>query len=809
VLVHQRSKSFNSSAVLLGLSISVLLSIPVKTANYDFRHFNVDEGLTISFSKSAPPLAALEDERLPVVQTEPTQEFIVEKGSIALIAGVNAAWPKLKRYARFFAHISQKSISHKSYSANANDTNITSINDLTKLVVAVPAQKELVVRPKGPMRLLQVRALTEIMSEPKADIKKIQLAQANPTIVNDAQNSVRTIRDEVEEPLKAPAVMRSLPTGEEAPPKIVDPQLKVIIPNTTSEKIADTKKSKVSEPESSSDQIIIDGPSKKDVWRIAALNQPKAPEIHKTNDASSNDGGKKSDTSFLTDEKVNDQLFAKKVDEAPTPAVETTQEISHKIVGRVELMGGLAATGNSTKLDIQWKTGNHTRPALVDYSTGEFVIETPTLQAGKIIATLIDDTTRVLGRGDFDLTDVGQPGQRMLEGVKIIIEPQNSLIKGQIFSAYSVDENFIPVKEAELFAPAAVREVADAKGNFRLGGLSSDSTFFLDGYAPDHWGTRVMVEGNQKPRVPVFSEKMLQSFFDITGHSANNTELGVIWGKVKRKGKPIAGVSVGLSSPDAIGPIYFNALHIPDKNMRATSDNGLYAFIKVKPGLHVVMSQIQNQELPSTVVSVAPTMVSYAEINMKVMQIQGRVYDPVKQQTVQAQVSVVGTSKTAVSGQNGFNLKIPSTDPVLFVDANAGPEYFISREAVARTQSKKIDMYMFKKSWLSDQFRNMGLKYDEQKGIILGYVNGPAFHVALDSKSSDSVNENTLYFDNTGKIQPDSIEGVAGGGGFIITNLKPGVHTLVITSAEGEIVASRIFVSEAGVLNVLSMPLRP
>ena len=118
-------------------------------------------------------------------------------------------------------------------------------------------------------------------------------------------------------------------------------------------------------------------------------------------------------------------------------------------------------------------------------------------------------------------------------------------------------------------------------------------------------------------------------------------------------------------------------------------------------------------------------------------------------------------------------------------------------------------LFMFKKSWLSDQFRNMGLKYDEQKGIILGYVNGPAFHVALDSKSSDSVNENTLYFDNTGKIQPDSIEGVAGGGGFIITNLKPGVHTLVITSAEGEIVASRIFVSEAGVLNVLSMPLRP
>jgi hypothetical protein len=806
------------ASLLCGVSICAVLSIPTKTANFDFRHFTQEEGLTISFSKSAPPLAALEDERLPIVPTEPAQEIVAERGVIPLLAGEKPAWPKLKRYARFFArqqwlkdrvikkyvrHIPRKPFSGEKVAFRALNAvdhkefkKLTKISDLTKLMVAVP--------------------VTELR-EQKLDLKKIQVAQAQipqarpvafesaQVVVSDA--SPHTMRDEIEAPLTAPAVQRSLPKGEE-------PKFEVVTPDPGPEKEAAQK---TQEPEITAapiEQLIVDN-KPKDVWKIAAVEKPRAQGAPVTQRADSPpqnpslpDRGthKNPDTSFLTDDHVNDPLFAKShIQDPPQDKSVST----HKISGRVELMGGLAVAGNSTRLDIQWKTGNQTRAALIDYSTGEFVVETPTLLAGKLIATLVDETNRILGQGDFDLTDVAEPEQSVLEGVKILIEPRNSIVKGQIFSAYSVGNIFIPVKEAELFAPASVRERADDKGNFRLGGLSSDSTFFLDGYAPEHWGTRVLAEGSQKPRVPVFSEKMLQSFFDLIGQSANNTELGVVWGEVKRKGKSVSGVKVGISTPDAIGPIYFNALRIPDKNLTETSDNGLYAFVKVRPGLHVVMSQIKNHELPSTVVSVQPTMVSYSEINLKTVQLRGRIYDPVNQRAVKAQVSIVGSSKSTVSGNGGFTLKAPSTDPVLFVEANAGPEYFVSREAIAHAQRKNVEMYVFKKSWFAEQFRKADIRYDEHKGILLGYVNGPAFHVTLDSEDREYSDQSTLYFDGQGKIEPGRIEGVAGGGGFIMTNLKPGLHTLVITSAEGEMVASRIFVSEAGVLNVLSMPLRP
>ena len=92
-------------------------------------------------------------------------------------------------------------------------------------------------------------------------------------------------------------------------------------------------------------------------------------------------------------------------------------------------------------------------------------------------------------------------------------------------------------------------------------------------------------------------------------------------------------------------------------------------------------------------------MVSYSKILFTSLTIAGHVTDPVAQQIgVKAQISVVGSSMTTMAAaESGFNFKIPSSDPLVFVEANAGPSYLISRAAVPRKEAKNVSLFVYRK----------------------------------------------------------------------------------------------------------------
>jgi hypothetical protein len=47
------------------------LAAPTRIGNFEFRHFVNEDGLTLNVSRSAPPMAVLEDEKLSPIKTEP------------------------------------------------------------------------------------------------------------------------------------------------------------------------------------------------------------------------------------------------------------------------------------------------------------------------------------------------------------------------------------------------------------------------------------------------------------------------------------------------------------------------------------------------------------------------------------------------------------------------------------------------------------------------------------------------------------------------------------------------------------------
>jgi len=454
---------------------------------------------------------------------------------------------------------------------------------------------------------------------------------------------------------------------------------------------------------------------------------------------------------------------------------------------------------------VFWKTALKEEDAMVDYSTGKFLVAVNNIDAGKLVAHLYDENQKITGLGSLDLSEESKES-KILDSIKLLIEPLESSKGGQIISAYSYDKFKIMVPNAEVFGAAQARELADYKGLYKLASLGGSSTYQLQAHAPEHWITQSIVESGKAQQIPLFPYKMLQNFFEIINQSGNSSEYGVIWGKITKKDKALSGAEVKLSSTEAIGPIYFNELFIPDKNLSKTSSNGLFAFVKVNPGLKVVFSKYEDKELPSTVVNTSMGVVSYTEIQAKALQLKGFVFDPIYQHKVPSQISVVGTQQAITAGTEGFEVKIPSSDSVIHMNFNSGPEYFLTREAVPRSLSKNIQALAVRKAWLTEELRRVQFKQEESLGLAFGYVKGKQFSVSLDNEKVDD--QNIFYFDDHGKIDPSKADSGENGGPVLITNLSPGLHTLVITSSDGQITNTRLFVSEAGVVNTFNFELK-
>ncbi len=740
--------------------------------NFDFVHISEDNSLTITISKNSPPLAAISDEELPQVNIEPANEMTLGKNTRVLLAGQKSFWPELKKVSDNFSR-----------------------EQIRKVKLQAFEQKRM-------QRELSVNIPEQLLAE----IKKNNLENRKLEKLSELLNLVRpvnfqtiaatgiSVRGEVHLIPSVTNAYRGLPSGEEVIPQ----GLQISTKSYTSSRLPSAFINSIGggTPGGSG----IPGGNTNKVASVGSVNlstksMMEIPTIRSASMAA----------------QVLEQMSANDVSDSPAVADKAPSGGSYTIHGQIELSGGLAITHEINNLKVQWKTGTQTVDGTVDYTQGLYSVNVPAYDSGKIIATLKDSHHKLLGRGDFDLNGATKEDlsiqMRKSDGVKITLAPINSAKTGEIVSAYSYDNVKILAPGAMVMGAAQTRDEADPRGAYKLSGLGGSSSFILEAGAPDYWGTRLVTETAIKERVPLFSNKMMQSLFDLAGEPGANNTYAVIWGQVNKRSKPLAGVKVSLSAQGAVGPIYFNDWRIPDKKLNATSANGLYAFIKVKQGIHVVSTEMPGHVLPSSVVVASPGFVSYAEINLKWLEVSGKISDVSLSQSVSAQISVVGTKNGFQSGSQGFSAKLASTDPVLYLDANAGSDYFVSREAILRSEAKDIDIQVYRKAWLLAQMSQNNIKQYESAGILLGKYDGTTFRVSLDNEVQ--ADENIFYFDESGNIAAGKTESGAEGGLFLLTNLKPGLHTLLVSTADGEMTNSRVFVSEAGILNVVNGEITP
>jgi hypothetical protein len=734
------------------------LAAPTRIGNFEFRHFVNEDGLTLNVSRSAPPMAVLEDEKLSPIKTEPSENIVATRGIHTIGSGTDMAWPKLRKYSMSFERRAARFA--RQHRRSNFGVKVTSISNAISVV------------PLLPQHISNLYAVTVVDSQKALPVLSIVKPASLAIDVGQVQGpKTETVHE------------ASAPTVNFVPQAFAKPALRAPKSVAQNNYVPSRGQASVTavDPDKLRRQSIIEGAVR------AGFSPDKAPS-----DIQGLDGGKKRSAATVTQQSADD----------------------YHVVGQIELSGGLAATGSNTKVDIQWQGLAQNRVGVVDYSSGQFDIAVPNLRIAKVTARLLDESGYVLGTGEYDIEDNEAPGQKTLQGISILIEPRESTINGKVVSAYNVGSAVVPVIGSSVFAGGSARDMADKNGNFRLSGLSSQSTFAFEAYAPEHWSTRILSTAKRTLHIPVFAVKMMDSFFGLIGKDADRSDFGVVWGEVKKKNQTVAGVQVVSTAQGAVGPIYFNELRIPDKTLKATTSNGLFAFAKVKPGLQVISAQSNGKEIPSTVVSVAASKVSYSEISFKATTIQGQVIDPILKTTLTAQVGVVGALASTNSDSNGFTLKIPSSDPMLFVEAQGSDEYMKSRTTIAKPEAKNVELPLYKKTWLKEKLAKANAKFTPDQTIFVGYVSGPEFHVQLDDSldptvSADKAEPQIYYFNKKGDIDSTMLSGSEGGNAFIITNLPPGLHTLIITSASGDLTVSRLFASDNGVANVMALELKP
>jgi len=761
----------------IGLTALFALAYPSNTDSFDFRHFNLSEGMTLSISRSSPPLAAIDDilavdealsEKAPPTKEAPQPQTTVAKASTKTLEPEHEEMVNLKP-------------------RPGQQLLVAGQTDAWRLLGSKLSKPE----------RLSIVAVVSRRRQPSQRIRPSQSTTAEYEVArNDLQELSRQNRAQVElinvpfhsvdESLKYPRVERSLPKGEVPVFEVTPPR---------SEPPAGDKQPH--SPQTASE----DSPSPSMIASMAAptktigMNIPLQ-QTHPTN------SGKPAEPVNTNPVTKTDRIA--KQEDRNTVNFDATDSRHPIISGQIEMIGGLAVLGEQSQIEVRWKGGGEEIEGEVSQSTGEFRFAVPRINAGKIYAYLRDEKNRVIGRGEYDLEGAASPEQKTLQGVSVIVEPMLKGIKGRVKSAYSTDGYFMPVVNASVSATTANQEQSNEIGEFQIAGLSTDSTYLAEVESPDYWGLRALAAADQETVFTMFSSKMIQSLLDITGNNTPGHQ-GVVWGEIRdKKGRPLAGAVAALSTAEAMGPIYFNALGIPDTRLRATTDNGLFAFVKVRPGLHVVMSEFGKTELPSAVVSVSNGYVTYARIRNRKIQLTGQVIDAVTGGAINASVALIGSSaKQATDSSGHFKMTAPASDPVVFIETKTqSPEYYLCRQAVSRSQTRNMTLQTFKKSWLEAQLKPAQAEQDPKLGLAIGIVGGSDYNVTVDNEL-DYNDNNIFYFNEKGMLEAGRPYGL-NGGGFVLTNLRPGVHTIIIHSAQGDLVSTKIFVAQKGVLNVIT-----
>lgn len=458
--------------------------------------------------------------------------------------------------------------------------------------------------------------------------------------------------------------------------------------------------------------------------------------------------------------------------------------------GLVELTKGLAVTDRH-KLKVSLAFASHEiEQATVDLSTGTYSIKRPQDDSGMLVAELVDPHGRLIGKGESHISEVLKDPTR-----RLYVTPIFGALFGSLNDVYQK-----PTPGADIrFTNTDVRTKSDKAGKYKFESVMADSQVILSTSKEGYWGSRLVAETASPLDINLFPNRMIEALHELVGVEVDINK-GIIWGKVESGGRPTAGATVEMSDANSIGPIYFNQLMLPDKNLKQTSANGLFAYLKVYPGVHAIKTINMGREYPSRIVSVDSANVSSIRIE-SLSTAAGRilVYDALDGEPLEASVRIAGTEKEAMTNEGQIGVRYYKGSDLMFVEADAGATHYVGRITVPRV-ANVFKMPMIRKAWLNELSGQARVSRHPSAGVVVGFVQGEDFTIGL---PSHLVSAEVLYFDSMGRFSGRQTG--QSGGGFVIFNVEAGLQQISVLPLDGEGFASKVIHSDSSGVHLLNV----
>lgn len=446
------------------------------------------------------------------------------------------------------------------------------------------------------------------------------------------------------------------------------------------------------------------------------------------------------------------------------------------IQGNLQMFDGLAYTGKGELTISQVINGVSRATGRVSWREGHYEIYVAEL-AGYLIAELWSPRGELLGFGEYDLYKLPpRPNnENRIHGIHVDVYPAPLGILSEVISAYSFGNYIKKVRQARLFVHSMQREIALTEENlFRDEGLMNSSSYILNAAAPDHWGSLALGVAGQADKIKLFPDKMIKALISITQEQLSSPvnyrrfdTNAVIWGKVMVDGKPVAGASIELAGEELVKPIYFNQF-IPDKTLKKTSKNGMFAFVNVPPGLQAVRAWYDGRYLPVEIIPTEPRHVTAVKIiSGPARSLQVSVFDSLDiQNLLLAELRGVNEGiYHIIQGQDV--IEIEEGKGVLFLEVDAGTDYELIRVTHPHTE-QSLTIPMLRRNWLQQIATERRINLNAHHGIIVGFVQGKDYEVFMD-ESIEFSTDNVVYFNEKGNVLHKQ-QGFSGGG-FVLFNV--------------------------------------
>ncbi len=474
------------------------------------------------------------------------------------------------------------------------------------------------------------------------------------------------------------------------------------------------------------------------------------------------------------------------------------------ISGPLEITGGLAVT-NEHHIEIRRSDeGVLKELGKVNLVQGQYNIDVEDV-TGSIIARLVDKEGKTLGEGSFRLNRVASIAQNRLQGPKIRIEPHPDF-GGIVTSAYNPKpDDAAPAKTLVTFVKGA-KEVAPKKdGAVAMDNVTKGSTTVMRAAAPSHMQTASIVVSGQEFKTPLYPASMIQALQDILSQQRQMSFEGaptIIWGKVSLDGKTLSGIDVVVESDPSLVPVYFNQFMLPDPSLKATGDNGLFAFVNAEPGFHSLLATRAEAIVGYQNVVVEEGSVAQGDIQstMKNEAVPLRVYDAFAGDAVPATVTMQSL-QSEFEVQGATTVTLPNLKRYGLMRVQPEGTDYVAARYVYNDNDEYVHAPVVRWSWLSAIKGYLKIDDLPTAGVIVGFVPDENFEVYL--AAYDSFNPRQIvYFDMQGRILQNG-KGIAGGG-FILYNVPEDIHEVVVVGERTQKIYSRVLPVDPNTLSVLS-----